>query len=119
MGDILKMGEYIEINGARVNCVKDIEIKGKYWDPYYSVTITFDAESIDFDTLPEIFGPTYFKIKQETTLRRMLEKVKKGIRDSLILKLHLKYRIGKLHMRFRKKRYLTAEERSHQDSDTS
>lgn len=118
MGDILKIGEYVEINGTRVNCITNIGIKFES-DDYSQVTITFDAKSVEYETLPELFGPTLFMFKKETRKKKIWKKVKKGIKDFLVLKMHLPLRIWKIHMYFRKKRLRRAEEQSHHDSDTS
>ena len=118
MGDILKIGEYTEINGTRVNCVTGIDIKCRP-DDYDQVTITFDAESVEFETFPELFGPTLFKFKKETRAKKIWKKIKKGIRDFLVLKMSLPLRIWRIRRRFRNRQFQRAEGQFHHDSDTS
>lgn len=118
MGDILKIGQYIEINGTRVNCITGIDIKCRP-DDYDQVTITFDAESVEFETFPELFGPALFKFKKETMGKKIWKKIKKEIEDFLILKTHLRLLIWRIRRRFRKRKLQKAEEQCRQDSDTS
>lgn len=118
MGDILKIGEYIEINGTRVNCITDIGIKFEAGD-FARVTITFDAESVEFETFPELFGPSLFMFKKETRVKKIRKKIKKGIGVFLTLKTPLWPLIWKIRMYFRKRLLRRAEEQCRQDSDTS
>lgn len=115
MGDILKIGpEYTTVNGARINCITAIDIKCRAGD-LDRVTITFDAESIEYEDFPEMFGPTLFHFKKGSRL----SKVKKKVRDFLILKARLGLFGWKIQKYFRKRQLQRAEEQCHQDSDTS
>ncbi len=115
MGDILKIGpEYTTVNGTRINCITAIDIKCRAGD-LDKVTITFDTESIEYESCPEVFGPTLFHFQKEPRLW----KIKKKVRDFLILKLRLGLLGWKIRKYFRNRQLRRAEGQSRQDSDTS